>query len=516
VNAINIPMQILSAKQIRELDEFTIVSEPISSIDLMERAASSCADILMAFLKTEEPIYVLCGQGNNGGDGLALGRILMDKGYSVSIFVIKHRLEFSADSKINLERFAARFPDDLYTINDVTEFKEALKHKKAVVIDALLGSGTNKPVEGLLGEVIKTTNEHFEKIISIDLPSGLYADSSSQENKNIIRSSLTLTLQFPKLALLMPENGTYVGEFIIVDIGLNEKAFLQPEGPLFYITKKDVTALLRPRPKFSHKGTFGHALLLAGSKGKSGAAIICAKACLRSGAGLLTIHSTKEVLLPLLIHLPEAMTNEDPNELHISDVDIKENYAAVGIGPGLGLNEETIQTFKKLLHYHKGKMVLDADALNMLSENKTWLDHLPSGTILTPHPKEFERLAGKVENDFERIELLQKFSVRYNCIVILKGAHTCVAMPDGNLFFNSSGNPGLAKAGSGDALTGIVLGLLCRGYSSAKAALLGTFLHGLAADLCLQNMSDDSILISDVIEKIPESLKVLETFRSTQ
>jgi NAD(P)H-hydrate epimerase len=264
--------------------------------------------------------------------------------------------------------------------------------------------------------------------------------------------------------------------------------------------------------KFDHKGTYGHSLLVAGSQGKSGAAIISAKACMRSGAGLLTVHSNKETLNALLNHLPEAMGSEDRDAEKITEID-PERYTAIAFGPGIGTHEDTQTVLKKLLNYYKGKLVIDADGLNILSENKTWLNFLPPGTILTPHPKEFERLVGESENEFERLKILKQFSLKYNCIVVLKGAHSAVAMPDGNVFFNSSGNPSLAKAGSGDGLTGIILGLLSRGYNAPQAAIIGTYIHGYAADLCLKKMSMESVLISDVINQLPKAFRKLEEMK---
>jgi NAD(P)H-hydrate epimerase len=319
-----------------------------------------------------------------------------------------------------------------------------------------------------------------------------------------------LSFQFPKLAFLLAENKDYAMEFELIDIGLSKTAIANAESHNYYVTKELVRSLLKPRNKFSHKGTYGHALLMAGSNGKSGAAIIAAKAALRSGAGLLTVHSTKETLTALLNHLPEAMSSEDAHPDRITEFDKPERYDAIGFGPGVGTAEETQQALKKLLNYYAGEIVIDADGLNILSENKTWLGFLPANCILTPHPKEFERLCGKQDGDFEQLETLRNFSLKYGCIVVLKCAHSAIAMPDGNIFFNSSGNAGLAKAGSGDGLTGVILGLLSRGYSAPQAAILGTFIHGYAADQCAKEKSMESILITDVIKELPKALKKLE------
>jgi hydroxyethylthiazole kinase-like uncharacterized protein yjeF len=509
-------MKILSAEQIKAIDEYTIANELIVSIDLMERAAMACFKRLIKLIKASEKVYIVCGKGNNGGDGLAIGRLLFERGFDVTVFVINHREEFTPDAAINYDLFKTKFSGHIFEINAIEELQEQLTGNFAIVIDALIGNGLNKPVKGILSEVIKFANERFSRIISIDVPSGLFIDSSSPQNENIIRSSLTLTFQFPKLAFLLPGNSKYVPEFEILDIGLHPDGIKEHSTNNYYVTKYDIFPLLKVRNKFSHKGSYGHALLFSGSKGKAGAAIISSKACMRSGAGLLTVHSTKEVLNSLLLHLPEAMSEENSNAKYISEINKPENFDAIGFGPGIGMEEGTQQTLKKLLNFYQGPIIIDADGLNILSENKTWLNFLPADTILTPHPKEFERLTEKCEDDFEKLKILKQFSIKYNCIVVLKGAHSTIAMPDGNLFFNSSGNPGLAKGGSGDGLTGIILGLLCRGYNPPQAALIGTFIHGYAADLCLKKMSMESILISDVIEQLPKAFKKLEEERNDQ
>ena len=503
-------MKILSAHQIKAIDEYTIANEPVSSIDLMERAAMACFKRLIKLIDVKETIYIICGKGNNGGDGLAIGRLLFERGYNVNIFVINHKSEFSTNAETNFNLFKTKFPENIYEINSAEELKEQLKDNNAIVVDAILGNGINKPIGNFLSEIIKLINQRFSKIISIDVPSGLFIDNTSKESENIIRSSLTFTFQFPKIAFLLAENSQYVPEFEILDIGLSAKGVDEHSTNNYYVTKYDVFPLLKKRNKFDHKGSYGHALLFAGSKGKAGAAIISSLGCMRSGAGLLTVHSTNEALASLLQHLPEAMGEHDSNENFITEINKPENFDAVAFGPGIGLHNDSQQVLKKLLNFYQGPLVIDADGLNALSENKTWLNFLPAQTILTPHPKEFERLTEKCENDFERLKILKQFSLKYNCIVILKSAHTVIAMPDGNLFFNSSGNPGLAKAGSGDALTGIILGLLSRGYNSPQAALIGTFIHGFAADLCLKNMSMESILITDVIAHLPKAFKKLE------
>lgn len=501
-------MKILNAAQIKELDAFTIQHEPITSLDLMERASRACVNRLIKLVNSEKKFLVFCGMGNNGGDGLAIARLLLERGYSVSALIIRHSESFSTDAQKNYDRLKEKFPEAVKEIHTAEELPKP--DGTIVAIDALLGTGINKNPEGILADTINSINQ-FSQIISIDLPSGLYPDRSSSENKNCVRSNLTLTFQAPKLAFLMPENFLYISAFEILDIGLHPIGMAAVPVQNYYATANDISSLIRPRSKFSHKGSFGHALLISGSKGKSGAGVISAKACLRSGAGYLTVHSNKETLNAVLQHLPEAMSDQDEHPDFISQIDSLEKYDAIAFGPGTGMAEETQTVLKKILQYYPGKLVIDADGLNIFSENKTWLTFLPPDTILTPHPKEFERLTEKFSDDFDRLAALRNFSLKYRCIVILKGAHTAIAMPDGSVFFNSSGNPGLAKAGSGDGLTGIILGLLARGYNPPQAALIGTYIHGMAADLCVKKKSMESLLISDVIEKLPSAFKKLES-----
>lgn len=500
-------MKILNATQIKELDAYTIQHEPVPSIELMERASRAFVKRLQKLLQPDARLRVYCGTGNNGGDGLAITRILLQMGYAVTAVVIHYNDSLSADAAENYQKLKTEFPEKLVDVHEETDLPPL--DADAIAIDALVGSGLNKPVQGLLAAGIALVNQH-RRIVSVDVPSGLYTDRSSAEQSAIVRSSLTLTFHAPKLAFLLPENFPFVPEFDVLPIGLHPAGELPLLTKNYFLQSGEISALLKPRAKFSHKGTYGHALLLAGSTGKSGAAIISARACMRSGAGYLSVHSTKDTLSALLQQLPEAMSSYDTHPDFITEVRSLEKYDAIAFGPGVGTETDTQTVLKKILQYYTGELVIDADGLNILAENKTWLNFLPPDTILTPHPKEFERLSEKCNDDFDRLELLRQFSVRYNCIVVLKGAHSAIAMPDGNVFFNSSGNPGLAKAGSGDGLTGIILGLLARGYTAPQAALIGTYVHGLAADLCVKKSSMESLLISDVIEKLPRAFKKLE------
>lgn len=503
-------MKILNTAQIKELDAYSIKAEKIKSIDLMERAAMAASTRISKLLGPEQQIDIFCGSGNNGGDGLAIARLLLEKKHVVRLILPRYGAALSEDAEKNFQLLRKLYPGVVTEINSMDDLKSMHLEHHYAAIDALLGTGLNKPLEGFLAEIITFLNKNYKKIISIDIPSGLYADKSSTDLQHIVRCNLCLSFQMPKLAFLLPQNQFFVPEFELLDIGLSAEKQSASDSPYYYVTGREISQLLKPRLKFSHKGNFGHALLVAGSKGKSGAAVIASEACLRSGAGLLTLHSVRDSINAVLRSLPEAMSDEDLNADYISNLEISEKYSAICFGPGTGTESETETVLKKIVQYYSGPLLIDADGLNILSTNKTWLEFLPKNCILSPHPREFERLTEKITDDFERLEVIRKFSMRYGCIVIYKGAHTAIAMPDGNVFFNSSGNPGLAKGGSGDALSGIILGLLARGYSSPQAALIGTFVHGYAADLCHDEMSAEAMLISDVLRELPQAFLQLE------
>ncbi len=501
-------MKILSAEQIKACDAFTVKNEPIASIDLMERAAMACIKLIVKNSSIDTNFVIFCGRGNNGGDGLAIARFLIKRNYSVKVFIVNHSQDASTDFSTNLERLKEVKSDCIFTIGKEEDLNQVDVTQDTVFIDALFGTGLNKSLFGIAATVVNFINSFKVFVISIDIPSGLYADKPNDNSDVIVKCSIALSFQFPKLSFLMPQNGIYVPDFEVLDIGLDKTFIHNIITPHHYINQADLKPLLKQRAKFSHKGTYGHALLIAGAYGKMGASVIAAKACLRSGAGLLTVQTPKKGIEVLQISVPEAMVNADANEELITEIPQLDKYNAVGIGPGLGTHPETESVIKKLLNYTL-PMVFDADAINILAHNKTWLSFLAPDTILTPHVKEFDRLTQKHINDFERLESAKQFAIKNRCILVLKGAYTQTVMPDGNVFFNSTGNAGLAKGGSGDTLTGIILGLLARGYTPPQAALIGVYVHGSAADSCLKKIHIESLLATDVIEKLPKAFRDL-------
>lgn len=500
--------KILSVDQIRKADAFTIENEPIPSIDLMERASNQCVRWIQKHLDQQTDFYIFCGPGNNGGDGLAVSRLLHEAGFKVIPVIVAFTDKYSTDFIINRDRLLKNSVDCI-ELKSIENFPEI--DKESVVIDAIFGSGLSKPVGGFAAEVIGAINQLNNITIAIDIPSGLFADQSSQnKTAQIIRADYTLSFQLPKYAFLMPENDPYVGKWQILPIGLSDQFIDDIVVRNYLLEKSDCSGVYQKRTKFSHKGNYGHALLIAGGLGKMGASILASRACLRSGVGLLTAHVPLQGIEILQTAVPEAMLDLGRFENYFSNVPDLKGYTSIGVGPGIGLQEQTRNALKLLIQNSTIPMVLDADALNILAENKTWLSFLPKGSVITPHPKEFERLTEKASNDFERAAFAKDFAVKFGLVVVLKGAHTQIATPLGECFFNSTGNPGMATAGSGDVLTGIILGLMAQGYSGVHAAMIGVYVHGLAGDLAVKKTGHTALIASDIIAKLGKAFKKIE------
>jgi NAD(P)H-hydrate epimerase len=501
-------MKIFRGDQIRLIDETTIKEEPVTSIDLMERAAIQVVKWIISRFERSGCIFIFTGPGNNGGDGLAIARLLDNNRYNAKVYNIEFAKKTSDDWNTNLSRLNSETKVKVNYINSSDQFP--LISSGDIIIDAILGSGLSRPVEGLVEEIIKCINRSPAQVISVDIPSGLFSEDNTQNfSDGIVSADYTLSFQFPKLAFMFPENAGYVGEWELLPIGLSPNAISKTNSVFFLTAKGDVAPLLKKRNKFDHKGTFGHGMLIAGSFGKIGAAVLGASAALRTGLGLITCHVPSCGVEILQTVVPEAMVEPDRNEHHLSELGNPLSFSAVGIGPGIGTDPESQKAVHRLLTKCKRSLVIDADALNTISLNHGWFSLIPEGAILTPHPKEFERLAGKTENCYHRLIRQIQLSVEQKCIIVLKGANTSITTPDGNVFFNSTGNPGMATAGSGDVLTGILLSLLAQGYTPENAAILGVYLHGLAGDLAAEETGYESIIASDIIKNLAGAFKKL-------
>lgn len=497
-------MKIFAARQIAEIDAFTIENEPIASIDLMERASAKLASWIMNHFPAPRNCKIFVGPGNNGGDGLALARILADKNYAVEVFLVKISDKLSHDAEINLERLRLMKSVDFYEIKSIDSMPWLFPDD--IVVDALFGSGLSRPLEGLALEVVEGINNSEAIVVSVDIPSGLMGEDNSNNNyKGIVRADYTLSFQFPKLSFLFPENYECAGEWEVLPIGLHPEVIQSKATPYKMLDADFVKSLLIPRKKFDHKGTFGHGLLISGSYGKMGAAVLASKASLRSGIGLLTSHIPRLGYEIIQTAVPEAMVSIDRSDIIFTEYPDLSQYNAVAIGPGIDKKQNSFKAMINLMEEVKVPMVIDADGINIIGEHPELKEHLPMGSVFTPHMKEFERLVGKTSDSFTRNSLQRQFAQEHNVCMILKGAYTAIACPDGECYFNPTGNPGMATAGSGDVLTGIILSLLAQGYSSHIAAIIGVYLHGLAGDLAANETGYEALTAGDIVRFLPKA-----------
>jgi ADP-dependent NAD(P)H-hydrate dehydratase / NAD(P)H-hydrate epimerase len=496
-------IKILNTNQIKDIDAYTIKNEPIASIDLMERACRAFCSWFTDRVEPSKKIGIVCGTGNNGGDGLGIARQLKSWDYPVQVWIVKGGVAESGDFKINLSR--------LEGIVDVHYLEKGLAQDVFadcdVLIDAIFGSGLSRAPEGIYADVIEKINQANAIRMAVDVPSGLLADKPS--SGIIVKAHYTLSFQLPKLAFLLPSCHEFVGTWCTVDIGLSKAGIENAVTDHFLLTKKSIARLLKPLQKFDHKGNRGHALLIAGGYGKMGAAVLAGRAALRTGIGLLTVHVPKTGYPIIQASVPEAMVSMDQSEYVFSSAPDLSAYDALGIGPGLGMDSATVKGLGDVLSTYGRPVVLDADALNILGAHRELLQVIPKGSVLTPHPKEFERIAGSWKNDFERLEKQKEFAVAHSIVVVLKGAHTSVTSPEGKAFFNNTGNPGMATGGMGDALTGIITALLAAGHAPLEAAQAGVWIHGMAGDEATQQHGMRGMIASDVIDHLPSAFRGL-------
>ncbi|MGB5554898.1 MAG: NAD(P)H-hydrate dehydratase [Flavobacteriaceae bacterium] len=495
-------MKLFSGKQIYEADKFTIKKQEISSDVLMERAAVQIFNWLHSRMQgAQVKIHLFCGIGNNGGDGIALARHLQEHGYNIAVYVVNYSKTRSKDFLINLERLKERkiwpeFLDGEQTLPEIG--------RDDIIVDAIFGIGLNRAPDIWVVDLISHLNQSEAFILAIDIPSGLFTDKMPKDLNGIIKANYVLSFQTPKLVFFLPQTGIYVNQWEILDIGLDPEYLTTTETTYAYIGKNEVLPLYIPREKFSHKGLFGHTLILGGSHGKIGAVILATKASLYAGSGLVTAYVPGCGYNPVQTALPEAMVITDTSDRNIGNIAFKFTPTVIGMGVGLGKDATTLKTVSSFLKKNKTPLVVDADALNLLSENTELLTLIPIQTVLTPHPKELERLIGKWKNDFEKLDKTIAFSKKYDCIIVIKGAHT-ITVYDGKGYVNSTGNQGMATAGSGDVLTGIITGLIAQGYKPLHAAIFGVYLHGRAGDFAVEQTGYQSLTASAINEAIGKS-----------
>lgn len=502
-------MKIFNSQILQEIDQATCEVQQISSEDLMERAASAVSCEIISKYMPSQRIVVFAGPGNNGGDALAIARMLIEQGYRrVEVFLFNVAEKLSHDCEIQRQK--------LITIDDVdfTEVKQQFSPpylgKSDVVVDGLFGAGINKPMLGGFISVARLINESGAYVISIDVPSGLFGEWNSDNIKrNIVHANETYVFQFPRLSFFFQENEEIVGQWKLLDIDLDPKAIASHESDICLVEPRNIRYALKPRKVFSAKRDYGSALIFAGSAGMMGAAILCARAVLKTGAGLATVHSAACGLPILQTAVPEAMFEPDRNEHFVSDMTIHHDHQAVAIGPGLGSNDQTIDALEKMLLSGVSKLVLDADALNCIAKRPALLTMLPARTIITPHIGEFDRLFGEQDGSEARLKTAIEMARRYNIIIVLKGHHTMTVRPTGRIFINQTGNSGMATAGSGDVLTGAIASFMAQGYEPEYASLMGVYFHGLAGDLAAQDLGEYGMTSGDIANYLGRAIKSL-------
>ncbi|MCX2680874.1 NAD(P)H-hydrate dehydratase [Galbibacter sp. EGI 63066] len=499
-------MKIFSVDQIRLADKFTIERQNITSDMLMERAGEQVFRWLHSQLNGNPvKIHVFCGIGNNGGDGLVVARYLMEQGYNIEVYVVNFSDNRSKDFLLNFDRIKnLKYWPKLLTEGD--DFPQI--NPDEIVVDAIFGIGLNRPPVDWVSNLIGHINKAGTFVLSVDIPSGLYMDKSVEKSDAVIRANYTLTFQLPKLIFLLPETGIYTYEWLLVDIGQDQQFLIEEEADAFYIDVNNARSLYKPRQRFSHKGTYGHALVVGGSYGKTGAALMCTEAALSAGAGLVTAYVPKCGYQSIQTAFPEAMVITDDKETHISAVDFDIKPTAVAIGVGMGKHKETVKAFADFLSENKLPLVIDADGINILAEHKELLKHLKGKAVLTPHPKELERFIGSWKNDFEKLEKAKQFSTENDVVLMIKGAYTKTIYHK-KVYVNSTGNPGMATGGSGDVLTGIISGLIAQQYSLLNAAIFGAYIHGLAGDLASQRSGLEALTATDIIDFMGDAFLAL-------
>ena len=505
-------MKLLSLSHLQEADRITIQNQKISYLDLMERAGQSIFQLMHERLQGAPlPIHVFCGLGNNGGDGLVIARHLLEHGYHVTTYIVNfstNRSEAFLSNYDRLKEISKEWPIQIKSEEDFPNIAP-----DDMVIDAIFGIGLNRPIESWVQNLLKYINASNAFKLSVDVPSGLYANKAPDDKESVIYANTCLTFQTPKLVFFLPETASYIKDLEILDIGLDREYLQQVQTGMELIGKPEVLSMYIPRQKYTHKGTYGHAVLIGGSRGKIGSMVLASKACLKIGGGIVTTVVPECGYTVMQTAVPEVMVKDNDEDDYITDFKTDIDATVICIGMGLGKHVKTVKAFTAFLDTNKTPLVLDADALNILSENKNLLHKLPPKTILTPHPKELERLIGEWNDDFDKIEKAKQLSNTYDCIVVIKGANSIIVYKQ-DIYINTTGNPGMATAGAGDVLSGVITGLVSQGYAPLMAAIFGVYMHGSAGDIALSGMGYQALLASDITENIGKAY--LELFRKPE
>lgn len=500
-------MKIFSTENIRKIDRYTIETEGISSQELIRRVAEGVAGEIIGRWSPSTPVVIFAGSGNNGADALAVGRLLLEAGYYPRILLFNFNgNSLSRDCNQAKNELLATGYDGLIEIIDRAELPTLTPDH--LVIDGLFGSGLRDPLEGGFIMLARSISESGATVISIDVPSGLFGDWNARViGRNVVHATLTLAVQFPRLSFFMSDNADLVGRWKTIDIGLSRRAIMDTPTKYFYVERDEVRAVLKTRKPFSSKADYGHALLFAGCYGMAGAAVMAARGALRSGVGKLTVHCARATFPVLQSQVPEALFSPDRHDYVISDMTLRFNCSAIGVGPGIGTNDATRGALETLIKTHKRPMVIDADALNVIAQNHMLLDHIAPGSILTPHAGEFDRIFGTQTSAESRLITAIDAAHKYKIIIVLKGRYTAVVRPDGKVFFNSTGTPAMATAGSGDVLTGVITSLLAQGYKPETASVAGVYIHGLAGEIAAETEGEYGTTGMDIAACVGRAIK---------
>ncbi len=492
-------MKIYNRAQIYEADKVTEQKEGIPSINLMERAGGYIYEWIHQRLQGGKvPIKVFCGIGNNGGDGMVLSRYLIENNYNVTTYVVNYNDKRVPDFLEAYDRLKSATKNWPIVLTENSELPELTSQD--IIVDAIFGIGLNRTPQDWLKKLFTTINDSKAYILSIDIPSGMYMDMSPQEGDVIINPRFTLSFQAPKLPFFLPATGPQAGMWDVLDIGLDPEYLATTPTDMELIGKQEVLQMYRPRPEYSHKGMFGHSLIIGGSYGKMGAVILASKAAMRAGSGLVTAYVPQFGVPILQTALPEVMAETDNfNGKVFEEIDFETIANAIAIGPGMGTDTKTVSAVEQFLKEQQHPIVIDADAINIIAANPSFMKYVPKLSIFTPHFGELKRLVGEWEDDFDRIEKTAKFAKKHDVIVVMKGANT-ITTYDMKLYINDSGNPGLSTAGTGDVLTGVITGLLAQGYHPMEATMMGIYFHGTAADIAINQYGIESLMASDVVQ----------------
>lgn len=500
-------MKIFTSEEIKSIDRNTIENEGITSIELVERAATSISCEIISRWRANKHITIFAGPGNNGADALAVARMLIEQGYKPEVFLFN-----IGENRLSAECAAMR---DRLKAMDFIDFTEVVSNFSPpnlkpddLVIDGLFGTGLREPLTGGFKALVQFINESKATVVSIDVPSGLFGEwNTTNISRNIIHADLTLAIQFPRLSFFIADNAPLLGEWKVLDIELSADEIRNTPAQYYLVERADIHRVLRRRKEFSSKADYGSAMLVAGSYGMMGAAVLAAKGALRSGAGKVSVHTARCGFNVLQTSVPEALFDADRHDIAITDINLKHDYNAVAVGPGIGTNDVTVNAVEMFLKQAKGPVILDADALNCVAKRPTMLNHIPVLSIITPHAGEFDRIFGAQPSAEARLLKAIEMAHYYNIIIVLKGHYTAMVRPDGKIYFNSSGNPAMATAGSGDVLTGIICSLMAQGYKPEISAIIGAYIHGMAGDLAAEEHGQYGVTAGDIADNVGRAIR---------